>query len=54
MTSPKSASRSALSAVTADTAVTSVLTIETFGRGFINLTGEVKKFVRMPVLARAR
>src|SRR5476649_1149776 len=46
MTSPKSASRSALSAVTADTAVTSLLTIETFGRGFINLTGEVKKFVR--------
>jgi secondary thiamine-phosphate synthase enzyme len=46
MTSPKSASRTALSAVTADTAVTSLLTIETFGRGFINLTGEVKKFVR--------
>src|SRR5450755_1776363 len=46
MTSPKSASRSALSAVTAATAVTSLLTIETFGRGFINLTGEVKKFVR--------
>jgi hypothetical protein len=46
MTSPKSASRTALSAVTADTAVTSLLTIETFGRGFINLTGEVRKFVR--------
>ena len=46
MTSPKSASRSALSAILVDTAVTSLLTIETFGRGFINLTGEVKKFVR--------
>ena len=46
MSSPKSASRTALSAVTADTAVTSLLTIETFGRGFIDLTGEVKKFIR--------
>ena len=46
MTSSKSASRTALSAVTADTAVTSLLTIETSGRGFINLTAEVKKFVR--------
>jgi secondary thiamine-phosphate synthase enzyme len=46
MTSPKSASRTALSTVTADTAVTSVLTIETSGRGFVDLTGEVRKFVR--------
>jgi secondary thiamine-phosphate synthase enzyme len=46
MTSPKSASRSALSAVTADTAITSLLTIETSGRGFIDLTAEVEKFVR--------
>src|ERR1035441_5024150 len=46
MTSPKSASRSALSAVPADTAVTSLLTIETFGGGIIHVPGEVKKFVR--------
>jgi secondary thiamine-phosphate synthase enzyme len=46
MTSPKWASRTALSAVTADTAVTSLLTIETSGRGFIDLTGEVERFVR--------
>jgi secondary thiamine-phosphate synthase enzyme len=46
MTSPRSASRTALSAVTADTAVTSLLTIETSGRGFIDLTAEVAKFVR--------
>jgi secondary thiamine-phosphate synthase enzyme len=46
MTSAKAASRSALSAVTADTAVTSLLTIETSGRGFIDLTAEVEKFVR--------
>ena len=45
MTSPKSASRTALSAVTADTAVTSLLTVETSGRGFIDLTAEVAKFV---------
>jgi secondary thiamine-phosphate synthase enzyme len=46
MTLPKSASRTALSAVTADTTVTSLLTIETSGRGFIDLTAEVAKFVR--------
>jgi secondary thiamine-phosphate synthase enzyme len=51
MTSSKAASRSALSAVTADSAVTSVLTMETSGRGFVDLTAEVKKFVRD---ARAR
>jgi secondary thiamine-phosphate synthase enzyme len=45
MTSPKSVLRTALSAVTADTVVTSLLTIETSGRGFINLTGEVRRFV---------
>ena len=43
MTSSKS---SALSAVTADTAVTSLLTVETPGRGFIDLTAEVAKFIR--------
>jgi len=46
MTLPKSASRTALSAVTADTTVISLLTIETSGRGFIDLTAEVAKFVR--------
>ena len=45
MTSPKSASRPVLSAVTADTAVTSLLTIETSGRGFVDVTAEVAKFV---------
>jgi secondary thiamine-phosphate synthase enzyme len=46
MTSAKSASRTALSAVTADTAVTTLLTIETSGRGFVDLTAEVRKFVK--------
>jgi secondary thiamine-phosphate synthase enzyme len=45
MTPSKSISRTALSAVTADTAVTSLLTIETPGRGFVDLTAEVAKFV---------
>jgi secondary thiamine-phosphate synthase enzyme len=45
MTSPKSVSRTAISAVTADTAVSSLLTVETSGRGFIDLTREVTKFV---------
>jgi secondary thiamine-phosphate synthase enzyme len=31
--------------VTADTAVTSLLTIETSGRGFVDVTAEVAKFV---------
>jgi secondary thiamine-phosphate synthase enzyme len=45
MTSPKPVSRTALSAVTADTVVTSLLTVGTSGRGFIDLTGEVRRFV---------
>jgi secondary thiamine-phosphate synthase enzyme len=45
MTPSKSTSRSALSAVTADSAVTSLLTVETSGRGFVDLTAEVTKFV---------
>ena len=45
MPAPKSLSRTALSAVAASTIVSSLLTIETSGRGFIDLTGEVKKFV---------
>src|ERR1700753_142357 len=46
MTAAKFASRSAISAVTADSAVTSRLTVETPGHGFIDLTGEVRKFLR--------
>ena len=45
MTSSKSTSSTALSAVTADSAVTSLLTVETSGRGFVDLTAEVTKFV---------
>jgi secondary thiamine-phosphate synthase enzyme len=46
MTSPKSSSRTALSRVNANTIVTSLLTIETPGRGFVDLTAEVAKFAR--------
>jgi secondary thiamine-phosphate synthase enzyme len=45
MTPAKSKSRTALSAVTADTVVTSLLTVETSGRGFVDLSAEVAKFV---------
>jgi secondary thiamine-phosphate synthase enzyme len=45
MTPSKSTSRTALSAVTADTVVTSLLTVETSGRGFVDLSAEVAKFV---------
>ena len=45
MTPSKSTSRTALSAVTVDTAVTSLRTIETSGRGFVDVTAEVAKFV---------
>jgi secondary thiamine-phosphate synthase enzyme len=38
-------SRSASSAVSATTVVTSLLTVQTSGRGFVDLTGEVAKFV---------
>jgi secondary thiamine-phosphate synthase enzyme len=51
MTSPKSASRTALTTVSADTIVSSVLTVQTSGSGFVDLTAEVVKFVRD---ARAR
>ena len=46
MTSPKSISRSAPSAVTADALVTSLLTVQTPGAGFVNLTAQVAKFVK--------
>jgi secondary thiamine-phosphate synthase enzyme len=45
MTSSKSLSRTAPSTVSANTIVTSLLTIETSGRGFTDLTGEIAKFV---------
>jgi secondary thiamine-phosphate synthase enzyme len=45
MTSPKSLSRSPLSTVSANAIVSSLLTVQTPGRGFIDLTSEVAKFV---------
>ena len=45
MTPSKPFSRTAPSAVTADTLVTSVLTVQTSGTGFVDLTAEVAKFV---------
>ena len=46
MTSPKSFSRSPLSTVSATTIVSSLLTVQTSGRGFTDLTAEIAKFVR--------
>ena len=46
MTAPKSVSRSPLSTVSACTIVTSQLTVQTTGRGFVDLTAEVAKFAR--------
>src|SRR6202051_4056161 len=51
MTSPKSLSRSAPSIVSANTMVSSLLTIQTSGAGFLDLTAEIAKFVKE---ARAR
>jgi secondary thiamine-phosphate synthase enzyme len=45
MTSPKSLSRSPPSTVTASTIVTSLLTVQTPGRGLVDLTAEIAKFV---------
>jgi secondary thiamine-phosphate synthase enzyme len=45
MTSPKSLSRSAPSTVSAATIVSSLLTVQTSGRGFTDLSGEIAKFV---------
>src|SRR5664279_4953855 len=45
MTSPKSLSRSAPSTVAAGSIVTSLLTVQTPGRGFVDLTAEIAKFV---------
>jgi secondary thiamine-phosphate synthase enzyme len=45
VTSPKSISRTAPSSVTADTIVSSLLTVQTPGAGFVDLTREAAKFV---------
>ena len=45
MTSPKSLSRSPSSTVSATTIASSLLTVQTSGRGFTDLTAEVAKFV---------
>jgi secondary thiamine-phosphate synthase enzyme len=46
MTAPKSLSRSPPSSVGATTIVSSLLTVQTSGRGFTDLTADVAKFVR--------
>ena len=46
MTSPKSFSHSPLSTVSTGTIVTSQLAVQTSGRGFVDLSAEVAKFVR--------
>ena len=46
MTAPKSLSRSPPSIVSANTIVSSLLTVQTSGRGFFDLTAEVVKFAR--------
>ncbi|MFT4118633.1 secondary thiamine-phosphate synthase enzyme YjbQ [Bradyrhizobium sp.] len=45
MTSARSVTRSAPSIVQADTIATSLLTVQTPGRGFTDLTSEISKFV---------
>jgi secondary thiamine-phosphate synthase enzyme len=45
MSSSKSMSRTAPSRVAADSIITSLLAVETSGRGFVDLTTEVAKFV---------
>jgi secondary thiamine-phosphate synthase enzyme len=45
MSQPKSLSRSPLSIVSADTIVSSLLTVQTPGAGFVDLTAEIAKFV---------
>jgi secondary thiamine-phosphate synthase enzyme len=46
MTSPKSLSRTPLSTVSANTIVSSLLTVQTSGRGFVDLTAEIARFVK--------
>src|ERR1043166_2740191 len=45
MTSPKSLSRTPISAITADAVVSSLLTVQPPGAGFVDLTREIAKFV---------
>jgi secondary thiamine-phosphate synthase enzyme len=45
MTASSSISRNALSAVSAGSVVSSLLTVHTSGRGFLDLTAEVAKFI---------
>lgn len=45
MPSPKLLSRTRLSSVSANTIVSSLLTVQTSGAGFVDLTAEVAKFV---------
>ena len=46
MTSPKSLSRSSSSTVSATTIVSSLLTVQTSGRGFTDLSAEIAKFLK--------
>jgi secondary thiamine-phosphate synthase enzyme len=46
MTSFTSLSRTALSTVSANTIVSALLTVQTSGRGFVDLTAEIGKFVK--------
>jgi secondary thiamine-phosphate synthase enzyme len=45
MTSSKSISRTTLSTVSANAIVSSVLSVQTSGRGFVDLTSEIARFV---------
>jgi secondary thiamine-phosphate synthase enzyme len=45
MTSSKSISRTTLSTVSANVVVSSVLSVQTSGRGFVDLTSEIARFV---------
>ena len=46
MTSPKSPSRSPLSTVSTNAIVSSLLAVQSSGRGFVDLTAEIARFVR--------
>ena len=46
MISPKSLSRTPLSIVSANTIVSSLLTVQTSGRGFVDLSAEIARFVK--------
>jgi secondary thiamine-phosphate synthase enzyme len=45
MTSPKSISRTTPSSISANTIVSSLLSVQTSGRGFVDLTAEIARFV---------